>query len=65
MLKGERFSAEETARICERLSRDGYYRLGPVLEPEEVAALRAAMERKLADPAMQEGSPATTGAAGR
>jgi len=57
ILKGERFSAPETARICERLSRDGYCSLGPVLEPEEVAALRAAMERKLADPAMQEGQP--------
>ena len=57
ILKGERFSAEETAHICERLSRDAYCALGPVLEREEVAALRAAMERKLANPAMQEDQP--------
>ena len=57
ILKGERFSAQETARICERLSRDGFCTLGPMLEPEEVDALRAAMERKLADPAMQEDQP--------
>ena len=32
------------------LRRDGYFHLGPVLDPEEVAALKGAMERKWADP---------------
>jgi ectoine hydroxylase-related dioxygenase (phytanoyl-CoA dioxygenase family) len=48
------FSAEETEAICADLRTDGYACLGPMLDSDEVAALRGAMERKHADPAMHE-----------
>ena len=55
---GERFTEAETKRIMEALSRDGYCFLGTsILEQDEVAALRDAMERMIADPAMQEDQP--------
>ena len=55
---GERFTEAETKRITEALSRDGYCFLGTsILDQDEVAALRDAMERKIADPAMQEDQP--------
>ncbi len=55
---GERFTEAETKRITEALSRDGYCFLGTsILEQDEVAALRDAMERKIDDPAMQEDQP--------
>ena len=55
---GERFTEAETKRIMEALTRDGYCFLGTsILEQDEVAALRDAMERMIADPAMQEDQP--------
>ena len=55
---GERFTEAETKRIVEALSRDGYCFLGTsILERDEVAALRDAMERMIDDPEMQEDSP--------
>ena len=51
---GEHYSAAETQRVIEELNRKGYCHLGPMLEPEEVAALKDAMERKLNDPKMRE-----------
>ena len=47
---GEPYDAARTASIIEQLYTDGYAHLGPVLEAEEVAALRDALERKAADP---------------
>ena len=52
--EGEPYSEEETGRILAQFARDGYCYLGPVLEQDEVAALREALERKWADPAMHE-----------
>jgi ectoine hydroxylase-related dioxygenase (phytanoyl-CoA dioxygenase family) len=46
------FDAEETRQIVAQFHRDGYCFLKNVLTPAEVQALRAAMERKYADPAM-------------
>lgn len=55
---GERFTESETKRIIEHLSRDGYCFLGSsILEPDEVATLRDAMERMIEDPTMQEDQP--------
>ena len=55
---GERFTEAETKRITEALSRDGHCFLGTsILEQDEVAALRDAMERMVDDPAMQEDQP--------
>ncbi len=48
--QGEPFSAEETQKIVEQFNRDGYYFIGPILDAEEVEALRSAMERKYVDP---------------
>ena len=47
---GRPYSAAQTAQICEQFRRDGYYFLGPTLEQCEVEVLRAAAERKIADP---------------
>ena len=44
------YSDAQTTQIVEQFKRDGYYFLGPTLEPREVEALRSAAERKLADP---------------
>ncbi|HIG18756.1 MAG TPA: hypothetical protein EYQ31_16510, partial [Candidatus Handelsmanbacteria bacterium] len=50
MQSGTPYDAEQTQSIIERLYTDGYVHLGPVLEPDEVAALRDALERKATDP---------------
>ena len=47
---GRPYSAAQTAQIVAQFRRDGYYFLGPTLEQPEVEALRAAAERKIADP---------------
>ena len=47
---GEPYDTAQTTRIIEQLYTDGYVHLGPVLEADEVAALRDALERKAADP---------------
>ena len=47
---GRPYSAAQTAQIAAQFRRDGYYFLGPTLEQREVEALRAAAERKIADP---------------
>lgn len=45
---------EETLEaVKEGLRTDGYYYLGPILDEDEVFALRDAMERKWADPAIR------------
>jgi ectoine hydroxylase-related dioxygenase (phytanoyl-CoA dioxygenase family) len=49
-IQNEPFTPEKAAQIVEQFHRDGYYFVGPVLTPDEVAALRDAMDRKLADP---------------
>ena len=54
--KGEPYSSTRTAEIIDELNREGYAYLGPTLEPDEVEALRGAMERKWADPAMHDES---------
>jgi ectoine hydroxylase-related dioxygenase (phytanoyl-CoA dioxygenase family) len=48
------YSKEQTHQIVEQFHRDGYYFFGQVLTPEEVAALKDAMERKYADPRMHD-----------
>ena len=50
--QGEPYSPSRTTEIIDELNREGYVYLGPTLEPDEVAALRSAMERMWADPAM-------------
>ena len=50
--KGEPYSPERTQEIIAEFNREGYAYLGPTLEGEEVEALRGAMERMWADPAM-------------
>lgn len=52
--KGEPFSQERTRAIVEEFFREGYYFIGPVLEQDEVEALKEAMDRKLADPKMKD-----------
>ena len=52
--KGEPYSPERTQEIIAEFNREGYAYLGPTLESDEVEALRNAMERKWADPAMHE-----------
>jgi ectoine hydroxylase-related dioxygenase (phytanoyl-CoA dioxygenase family) len=52
--QGEAYSAAETQRIVEAINCEGYCHLGQVLEADEVAALKDAMERKMNDPKMQE-----------
>ena len=54
ILPGEPFTTEETARLISRFQREGYCDLGPVLELEEVEALREDMQRKWDDAAMHE-----------
>ena len=54
---GEPFSSAETEHLVNRLHTDGFCHLGSVLEPDEVGALREAMERKVDDPAMAEDRP--------
>ncbi|NKB70584.1 MAG: hypothetical protein GKR89_26235 [Candidatus Latescibacteria bacterium] len=48
--EGQPFSPEETQRIVEQFNRDGYCHLGPILDPDEIEALRDAMDRKVNDP---------------
>ncbi len=48
--RGEPYSSAETQRIVEELRDEGYCHLGQVLEAEEVAALKGAMDRKMNDP---------------
>ena len=48
--RGTKLSDAQTAQLVEQLQRDGYYFLGPTLAADEVQALRAAAERKIADP---------------
>ncbi len=40
--------------IQNALNKDGYYCLGPVLDDDEVAALKEGMERKWSDPAIRQ-----------
>ena len=51
--QGEPFGAEETRRIIEQFNREGYYSLGPVLEADEVEALKDGMVRKHNDAEMR------------
>ena len=44
---GEPFSSAETEHLVNRLHTDGFCHLDSVLEPDEVGALREAMERKV------------------
>ena len=46
------YSDERIQEIVAQFHRDGFYFFGPILRPEEIAALQAAMERKHADPAL-------------
>ncbi len=52
--KGEPYSPERTTEIIDELNREGFAHLGPTLKPDEVEALRDAMQRKWADPAMHD-----------
>ena len=54
---GDQFTEGETSRILEQFRVDGYCHLGKILEDDEVATLRDAMERKIVDPLMQEDQP--------
>lgn len=47
---GQPYDEAATARIVEQFYTDGYVHLGPVLQDDEVAALRGALERKASDP---------------
>lgn len=51
---GERFTDEETSHLMARFQREGFYDFGPVLEEDEVDALRTDMQRKWDDPRMHE-----------
>lgn len=51
---GEPYSEAETRRIIEQFHHDGYFFFGPILDQEEVGALKDAMIRKLNDPAIRE-----------
>jgi ectoine hydroxylase-related dioxygenase (phytanoyl-CoA dioxygenase family) len=42
--------ADVAQRAAEAIRQDGFYRLGPLLDADEVAALRTAMDRKRNDP---------------
>ena len=44
----------ELQRIVAQFHRDGFYAFGPVLTPDEVAALKDAMERKYADRSLHD-----------
>lgn len=54
ILRGERFTDQETKRIFSRFQCEGYYNFGPVLEEEEIESLRTDMQSKWDDPAMHE-----------
>ena len=56
------FSDEEKQRIVAQFDRDGYCFLENVLNREELAALRDAMERKYADPRIQADEACSPGA---
>ncbi len=51
---GEPFTETETARIVAEFQQDGYFDFGPVLDIDEVEALRADLQRKWDDPRMRE-----------
>ena len=51
---GERFTDSETELIRRSFQRDGYYEFGPLLDDDEVEALRVEMQRKWDDPRMHE-----------
>ena len=51
---GERFTDGEAKEIVARFQQDGYCDFGPVLEADEVDALREDMQRKWDDPRMHE-----------
>jgi hypothetical protein len=59
---GAPYSAAQTAQIAEQFRRDGYYFLGPTLEQREVEVLRAAAERRVADPRNQVAGDSVQGA---
>ena len=51
---GERFIDEKTRLILDQFQRDGYFDFGPILEEDEVEALRTDMQNKWDDPRMHE-----------
>ena len=51
---GERFTDSETEHIRRCFQRDGYYEFGPLLDDDEVEALRVDMQRKWDAPRMHE-----------
>jgi hypothetical protein len=51
---GERFVDEKTRQILDQFQRDGYFDFGPILEEDEVEALRTDMQNKWDDPRMHE-----------
>jgi ectoine hydroxylase-related dioxygenase (phytanoyl-CoA dioxygenase family) len=51
---GERFTDAEILQIVDQLKKEGYVYLGPMLEDDEVEALRADMNAKWNDPVMHE-----------
>ena len=53
--EGQPFSEERTHQILGDFKRDGYVVIPDVLEPEEMAALRAKTDSLLDDPAAQAG----------
>ena len=55
--RGERFTDGELNNILARFRTDGFCHLGSIMDEEEIAALRDALERKIADPEMQEDRP--------
>lgn len=50
ILTGTPYGEARTRDIVEQLTTEGYAHLGPILEPQEVSALRDALLRKAADP---------------
>ena len=51
---GERFSDAETKQILAQFQQDGYCDFGPLLEADEVEALRSDLQGKWDDPRMHE-----------
>lgn len=55
--EGEKFTETEAEEILSKFAVDGYCHFGEVMDREEIAALREALERKIVDPVMQEDQP--------